>query len=106
MRGDSSGQATVELALTLPLIAVLLAVIVEVGGLALDSVRLWHATREAVRIASVDRDPEHTKAAAQRAGLEGLSVEIAPEPTARRRGEPVGVTITYHPRGSVPLIGE
>jgi Flp pilus assembly protein TadG len=48
------GQATVELALILPVVALILAALVQTGMVVVDHVRLWHAAREAARAAVVD----------------------------------------------------
>jgi uncharacterized membrane protein len=100
-----NGQATVELALCLPLVALLLAAVVEVGLLAVDRNRLWHSAREAARAAAVSSDRELAQEAAAASGLEGLTVEVEPEPHLRVRGEPATVTVTFEPEGHVPLVG-
>lgn len=99
------GQSTVELALSLPALALLLALVVEVGLLAGDQVRVWHAAREAARVAVVDADKEAIVEAAARAGLDDLEVSVDPETTFRVQGEPMEVTVTYSPDGHVPVIG-
>ena len=99
------GQATVELALCLPILAVLIALLVEAGGLATDHVRLWHAAREAARVAVVEPDVSQARSAAQRAGLDGIEITIEPATDARVRGEPLTATVLYRPAGRVPLVG-
>lgn len=99
------GQATVELALALPVLALLLAGLVEVGLLVADQGRLWHAAREAVRVAAVDPDRHDVAAAAERTGLQPLRVSIEPEPHFRRQGDPVTVSLVYEPRSRLPLFG-
>jgi hypothetical protein len=105
MRTDQRGQATVELALSLPLLVILLGFVVETAMLAGDQVRLWHATREAARAAVVDPDPAAARSAAGRSGLSDLSMSIDPDPSYRVQGQPLRVEITMRPEGSVPLIG-
>lgn len=51
--GRERGQATVELALVLPLLLVLVLLAVQVGLVVRDQVLLVHATREAARAAAV-----------------------------------------------------
>lgn len=104
-RGAEDGQATVELALALPILALLLAGIVEVGMLVADQGRLWHAAREAVRVAVVDPDLDDVRAAAERPGLAPVEVEISPRAHLRRQGDPLTVSLVYRPRGRVPLFG-
>jgi len=100
------GQATLELALCMPVFALLMAMLVEAGGLATDHVRLWHIAREAARVAVVDPDEAEARAAAARVGLDDVDLDIDPGVDARVRGEPLTVTASYSPNGRVPLIGE
>src|SRR5688500_2007953 len=97
------GQATLELALTLPFLALLLAALVEVGLVVGDQARLWHAAREAARVAAVDADADDVLAAAERPGLRPLHVAVSPTPRSRRQGDPVTVSVTYSPRSRIPL---
>jgi hypothetical protein len=99
------GQATVELALCLPILALLAATVVEVGAIAGDRARLWHSAREAARAATVESDPERVIAAAERGGLEPLDVDIEPAPAFRRQGDPVTVRLTFDPPSRTPLVG-
>lgn len=52
------GQATVELALLLPLVLMVLLVVLQVGVLARDRLAVVHATRAAARAVIVDPSPE------------------------------------------------
>ena len=99
------GQTTVELALCLPLIALVLGAVVQTGLVVSDQGRLWHAAREAARVAAVDDDPRAIEAAAAAGGLEPLDVRTEPRSIYRRQGDPVTVSVSYHPRSRVPLIG-
>jgi Flp pilus assembly protein TadG len=99
------GQATVELALCLPLVAVVLAAVVEVARLGVDQVRLWHAAREAVRAAAVDPDPSVAEAAARRADLPGLAMEVTPGAGERVAGRPVTVALSYAPARRILVLG-
>lgn len=102
---DERGQATLELAFCLPILLVLLGVVVEVGLLAGDKVRLEHAAREAARTAAVESDTSPVEAAARAGGLENLQVKVTPSSDARVQGEPVTVTVAYSPSGHVPIVG-
>jgi hypothetical protein len=106
MGGGARGQATVELALSLPLLVILLGFVVEVAMLASDQVRLWHASREAARAAVVNPDPAAARTAAERSGLSGLTLTIDPDPDYRVQGQPLRVELSMRPEGSVPLIGK
>ena len=103
---DERGQSTVELALCLPLIAVVLGAVVQTGLVVADQGRVWHAAREAVRVAAVEDDPKAIEAAAAAGGLAGLDIRTEPLSIYRRQGDPVTVTVGYHPRSTVPLVGE
>jgi hypothetical protein len=102
---DERGQTTVELALCLPIVALVLAAVVEVGLIVADQARVWHAAREAVRVAAVDDDEREITYAATRTGLNPLHIEIEPDAIHRRQGDPVTVSVTYEPEGRVPMIG-
>ena len=105
-RRDQRGQSTVELALALPLVALVIGVLVEFGMLVADQARLWHAAREAARVAAVDPDENHQMHAARQTGLGPLEMKTEPEPNLRVQGEPVEVSLEYSPAGTVPLVGE
>lgn len=104
-KGAESGQATLEVALTLPVLALLLAALVEVGLIVADQGRLWLAAREAARVAVVDPDLDDIRTAAARSGLAPLEIEVHPEADTRRRGDPLTVKLLYRPRSDVPLVG-
>jgi TadE-like protein len=105
MRPPHRGQATVELALCLPIVALLLGAVIEVGMLAGDQARLWHAAREAAREAVVNPDATDVRTAAERSGLKGLVISITPDPAHRVQGEPLTVRLAYRPAGTIPLVG-
>jgi hypothetical protein len=100
-----SGQATLELALGLPVVVFLIAVLVQVGIVVGDQVRVWHAAREAVRVAAVDPDEDHVRRAAEAGGLSPLELEIDPAADYRVQGEPVTVNVSFSGSRRVPLLG-
>jgi Flp pilus assembly protein TadG len=102
---DDRGQATLELALCLPLVAFLVAALVETGGIVSDQVRLWHAARDAVRTAVVDPDAAAVDRAAEDAGLHPLDITISPAPALRAAGRPLTVSVRYRPAARLPLVG-
>lgn len=104
MHGER-GQATLEMALCLPLVAVIAALMVESALLLADRARLWHAAREAARVAAVDDDAGRIEAAARRSGLDPSHVDIEPSPNERRQGDPITVRVGYRPEPHVPLVG-
>jgi Flp pilus assembly protein TadG len=99
------GQATVELALLLPLVVGLLLAIVQAGVLARDQILVTHAAREAVRAAAVDDDPAAARRAAEQAGplaADRLDANVA------ERGEVGGrvrVVVRYRAPTRIPLVG-
>jgi Flp pilus assembly protein TadG len=99
------GQSTVELALLLPVVVVLLLAVLQVGLVARDVVLVTHAAREAARAAATDPQPGAARRAALDAsGLpeDGMQVAVSPR---RAPGSRVRVTVTYRARSSVPLVG-
>ena len=103
-RGDR-GQASVELALLLPVVVLLLLAVLQVGLLARDVVLVTHASREAVRSAATDADPAAARQAA--AASSGLDVDRLTV-TVGNRGLPGGrvrVEVVYRATTRVPLIG-
>jgi Flp pilus assembly protein TadG len=104
-RGRERGQATVELALLLPVLVALILAVVQVGALVRDRLLLAHVAREAARAAAVDPEPGAAGAAAAAAsGLDRqrLTVELGP---ARAPGDRLVVTVTYLAPTEVPVVG-
>ncbi len=99
------GQAAVELALVLPLVALLLLSLVQVGLVVCDQVLVIHAAREGARAAAVDPDPQAARQAALRAaGLVAgrLTVEVDGR---GGEGSRVRVRVRYRAPTDVPLAG-
>ena len=99
------GQATVEIALVLPVIAVLLLAVVQVGLVVRDQVLVTHAAREAARAAAVEPDPAAARqAAAAAASLDPGRLDVV----VGERGGPgsrVRVEVTYRSPTQLPLVG-
>ena len=102
---DERGQSTIEFVLLLPFLAALFAALVEIALLAGDQVRLWHAAREAARVAVVDPDPVQASIAAESSGLWPLELDIHPDMAHRVQGSPLTVRVRYDPPGHLPLLG-
>lgn len=102
--GADRGQASVELALCLPVVAVLLLLVVQAGLLVADQVAVVQAAREGARRASVDPDPEAARGAA-------IGGRVAPDRTTvtveRVAGAPelVRVTVGHRAATDVPIVG-
>jgi len=99
------GQTSVELVLALPVLALLLLLIVQVGLVVRDQVLLVHAAREAAREAAVASD----RNAARRGALAGARLEpgrLTVETEGRKGpGSRVTVRLSYRSPTEVPLVG-
>ncbi len=104
-RKGEEGQAAVELALVLPLVALVLLAVVQVGLLVRDQVLVVHAAREAAREAAVEADPT----AARRVALAGSGLEddrLQLDETGRGGpGTHVRISLRYRAPTRVPLVG-
>ncbi len=102
---DDQGQAAVELALVLPLVALLALVLVQVTLVVRDQVLVIHAAREAAREVAVSDDPDVADRAATAGGsLDPARLEV--EVSGRGRpGSRARVTISYASSTEVPLVG-
>lgn len=103
---EDRGQATVELALVLPLVAILLLVVVQMGMVVRDRVLVTHASREAARAAAVAEGDRTVAArrAAERAGpltADRLTVTVE----VVDGGGSVRVALRYRSTTDLPLVG-
>jgi Flp pilus assembly protein TadG len=103
-RGDG-GQASVELALVLPLVMILLLAVAQFGLVVRDQILVVHAAREAAREAAVDPAADAPRRAALASStLAGDRLTV----TSTGRGAPgsrVHVEVAYKPSPAVPLVG-
>lgn len=101
------GQASVELALLLPVVLLLLMAVLQVGLLARDVVLVTHAAREAARAAATDPRPSVARQAAlASSGLDPSRLAVTTRvrdqgPSSRR----VQVEVAYRAPTAVPLVG-
>lgn len=105
MRRREGGQAAVELALALPLLALLALLLLQVGLVVRDQVLLTHASREAARAAAVDGAPGAARDGALAGSrLDGDRLTVR---TAGRAGPGSRVTasLSYRSPTDVPLVG-
>ena len=104
-RRVESGQSTVELALLLPVVVLLLLAVLQVGLLGRDLLLVAHASREAARAAAVEAEP----GAARRAAIasSGLRADRVDVQISGRDGpgSRVRVTVSYRAPTSVPIVG-
>jgi Flp pilus assembly protein TadG len=107
VRGGSrdEGQASVELALVLPLVVVLLLAVVQVGLVVRDQILVVHAAREAAREAAVDPAAD----APRRAALASSTLDpdrLTVTSTGRgAAGSRVRVEVSYRAPTALPLVG-
>lgn len=104
-RGDR-GQSTVEFALVLPLVALVILCIAQAGVVVRDQLLVSHAAREAARAAAVsdnDRSGAALAAARQAASLQGdrLSGTV----TMVDGGSTVRVVLSYRSATDIAVIG-
>ena len=108
-RRSERGQATVELVLVLPVVAMLVLALVQVGVVARDRLVLAHVGREAARAVAVDPRPEAAIAAARAAsGLDPdrLHVELGSSDGVRPRpGDRLTITVHYSAPTAAPIVG-
>ena len=106
-RARDHGQSTVELAVVMPVIVVLLLVVIQVALVIRDQVLVVHAAREAARsaaVATIDERSEAARSAATGAGPldpERLRITDTVTPGDRR----VQVRVEYSSRTDLPLVG-
>jgi Flp pilus assembly protein TadG len=104
-RRREGGQATVEVALLLPLVATMLLAVVQVGLVVRDQVLVVHAAREGARAAAVDPTPEAAREGAEAAARldpRRLRVDLSGDTDLGGR---LTVTVTYRSPTTVPLVG-
>ena len=96
------GQATVEVALVLPLVALLLLGVVQVGLVVANQVAITHAAREAARAAAAGA----TDDGARRSALAASDLaDDRTTVTVTRAAGVVRATVRYRDTTDVPLVG-
>ena len=104
-RGDQ-GQSTVEFALVLPLVVLVVLFIVQAGLVVRDQLLVSHAAREAARAASVsdgDRLVAATMAARQAGNL--AADRVSATTTMDDGAASVRVLVSYRSITGIPIIG-
>lgn len=97
------GQATVEMALLLPVVALLVLLVVQAAIVARDQVQLTRATSAAARAAMVDPTERTARAALSDVGT-GLEVKGLELSGDRSPGGLLTVSVVATPR-KLPLVG-
>ena len=96
-RRGQDGQATVEFALVLPLLGLVLLAVVQIGVVVDAQIRTTHAAREGARAAAVGA--EAVDAARRALGRGDPAVEVSSD------GAVVRVSVVHLQETSVPLVG-
>jgi hypothetical protein len=105
-RGGDRGQSTVELAVALPFVVLLIVLIVQVAVVVRDHLLVVHGAREAVRAAAVALTDRHDAAVfgARRAGpLDPDRLRVSEEVLSG--GDRVRVRVEYSSPTDLPLVG-
>ena len=104
-RRGVAGQAAVEVALVIPVVALLLLGVVQVALVVRDQVLVVHAAREAARAAAVDPSPATARRAAEAAtSLRPDRLDVTVPPPGGP-GRLVTATVVYRSPTAAPLIG-
>lgn len=102
---EDRGQAAVELALVLPLLAALALALLQVALVVRDQVLVVHAAREGARAAAVSDEPGAARAAAM-AGAGLVAARLDVDASGRgRAGSRVRVLVRYRSPTDLPLVG-
>lgn len=101
---NEGGQATVELALALPVVMMLLLVLIQVALVVRNQLAVQNAAREAARVAAVDPRPSAASTAATDAGLDHDATHVSVT-GGKGTGGTVRVEVIYHDVTAVPLVG-
>lgn len=96
------GQATVELVLALPFVAIALLLVVQVLLVAQAQLAVEHAAREAARIAAVDPDPAAATAAALRGALPAAGTTVTVD---RSDAGQVRAVVEHRLVTDLPIVG-
>ena len=97
------GQATVELALGLPIVCIAVLLVLQLAVVGRDAVLVTHAAREAARAAAVDPSQ-----AAARAGALASTTALDPQRLdvrLRRSGGRVTAQVRYRSITGLPMVG-
>jgi len=104
------GQATVEAAMTLPIVLIALLLIVQVGVVVRDAMALVQASREGARTAAVTGDDASTADAVRAAdgSLEDsrVVIDIQPPSGERTRGGQITLHLSYADKLTIPIVSK
>lgn len=102
---EDRGQATVEAALVLPVLAVFVVLFVQVGLVVRSQVMVIHAARQAARVVAVDPTADGRAAALQAADLDPAKTVVTVA-GSMEPGSQVTVEVTLSIAPSVPFVDD
>ena len=98
-----AGQATVELALVLPLLVAFVMLIAQFAMIASHQLALWQVTRDAARSAALSADPtDAVRAVVEKNTIAGIQVAID---NVSQSDAQIRVRLNYRERTTLPLLG-
>ncbi len=100
---DNRGASTVEFALIVPVLIMLVFAIFQFGMVFGDHLAITHAAREGVRLAAVGKFNEQE--VRDRAFPVNLTSVTVGYPSGEIHGEPVEVRVEYHYQLNIPFFG-
>ena len=107
---NEKGQSTVELALSLAVLMLIVFAIIDFGRVFHAYLTIEHAGREAARAASVGKNDDFIRTTAMNAAnsldSSKVSIDISPSQSQRKRGSYTTVKLQYSIDISTPLIAQ
>jgi len=102
---SARGSVSVEFAAVLPLVAVSLLLVAQIGLIVSEQLAVQHAAREGARAAAVWNDDTRARDAALSSGnLDASRTSVEITPSERDVGTPVRVTVRFTPV-PMPVVG-
>lgn len=95
---EDGGSQSLELAMTVPVICLLMLLVAAVGQIVVATLGVHQLAAQAARLAAVAEDDR----AALGIDRAGATLELTPAPPARRRGDLLRATVSRHVRVVVP----
>jgi len=104
---DENGATSVEFAIILPVLILILFGIFEFGLAYRDYLAITHAAREGARLAAVGNySEESVRERAYPVNPDSVSISYLSEDGAPRHGDPVEVSVTYNKPINIPLFAK
>jgi hypothetical protein len=104
------GQATVEAAMTLPIVLIALLLVVQVGVVVRDALALCQASREGARAAAITGDDASATDAVRRSAgpldASRIAIDVEPPSGERGRGGELTVHLSYAERLTIPIVSK